>query len=582
MTRSHTPSTHLCLTALLALAAGCQGATAPAPAPPAALAPLLGPGVPAPALDEHALEPAVPWEVVRPHPPEVQAKIMERWAAHRGDRDTGITTVYLVFDGITITRGNDSNALTNTSWIPPSTVAMPAFDASYWSSDGTRAQVIQKIVDRLGQVYAGYHIQFVTSRPSSGNYMMTVMGGTAATIGQQYGVLGVSPLDCQPGEILNPNPVDINFICTDDIGGTFNMSLWDVVYTTAHEIAHTFGLAHINRQQDIMYWATAGGATLTWGAASTRAGESNCSTNNYQDDALYLTKSIGGSSGTHETTPPTVAITSPANNSTTGGTAFDVTVTASDASGIKYVDLYLDGTLDNRIAGNGPWVFGLLGVPAGAHQLQAKAADWWDNVGTSSVITVTVPGGPVLGCQVDADCGANRRCVSNTCVDAPPPLTGGIGADCQANTDCASGVCVSDVQNYCTQPCNDAQGITCPSGYDCQNGFCIADGIPPGATGSPCSGNTDCRTGLCADAGPNGFCTEVCQPSGAACPNRGECVDSGDHATFICGPTPSDVPPANGGGASGGCAAAPRSPPAGVPLAAVALILALRRRRRGG
>ncbi|HEY3353340.1 MAG TPA: Ig-like domain-containing protein [Polyangia bacterium] len=587
MTRSpHTPLSLLPLVVLslaLGLAAGCEG-LAERPAAPAEvtlLAPDL-PGVPAPVTDDHGLHDlAHPWEVVLPYPDDVLAKVLARWEAHRGERDTGTTVVYLVFDGITIYKGQDSNATTNTSWIPPSTVTIPAFNAAHWSSQGTRQQVIDKIVSWLGQVYNGYNIQFVTTRPSSGNYSMTVMGGTAAGIGQEYGVLGVSPLDCAPGEYLNLNPIDINFICTDDLGGTFNMSLMDVVYTTAHECGHTFGLAHINRPQDIMYWATSGNQSLTWGAASTRAGESNCSNNNYQSDPVYLSRAIGGSGIGQETTPPTVAITAPANGATLPSGVFDVTCTASDASGVKSVDLYYDGTKLNSLS-VAPYTFGLMGILPGTHQLQAKATDWFGNVGSSSVINITVAGvPPPPDCYVDADCGAGKKCQSSHCVDGPPPaLRGTIGADCAVNADCQSGVCVPGMQNYCTQACNESAGSYCPAGYSCLDGFCLADGIPPGATGAPCTQNTDCRAGLCADAGHDGYCTQICQSGGAACPNRGQCIDSGDGATFICDRTPSDQPPVPPGGSSSGCAAAPAGAEGALAaLLPLALMLGFRRRR---
>jgi uncharacterized protein (TIGR03382 family) len=457
---------------------------------------------------------------------------------------------------------------------------------------------------------------------------MTVIGGTAALIGQQYGVLGVSPMDCcgtAQGcgpDTMNLNAADINFICTEDIAN-FGMNLWDLVFTIAHEDGHTFGLAHNNRNQDIMYWAESGGETaggLTWGAGTTRSGEQNCSANNYQDDCIDLTKAIGGGCPGHETTPPTVTITSPANNATLPAGPVAVTVDASDASGVVKVEMYVDTALKSTLVAS-PWSFDLLGVSAGAHQLVAKATDLYGTVGTSAAVTVTVSA-PQPQCTVDADCGPGKRCVTGTCVAAPQCVadadcganqwcvnnkcvapscvadsdcpngltcvantcqssqpTGAVfGADCDLNTDCQSGMCVSGTQHYCTQTCNPAS--PCPTGYSCQSDVCIADGIPPGATGSPCTKNSDCRTGICVDGSGDGYCTEVCHTGGPACPNGGDCAVAGDGATYLCGPTPVVVTPS--GNTSGGCAAAPVGP---APIAgAVALLglLGLARRRRSG
>ena len=142
-------------------------------------------------------------------------------------------------------------------------------------------------------------------------------------------------------------------------------------------------------------------------------------------------------------------------------------------------------------------------------------------------------------------------------------------------------------QNYCTQECNAAQGITCPSGYICsvQDGVCLsATPIPPGATGAPCTQHVQCRSQICVDGANNGYCTAVCQPSGTPCPNGSHCVDSGDHATYVCDRPPTGTTGDGGttgdNSTSGGCAAAAGA--AGSPLAGLvlALLLGAPRRRR--
>ncbi|MBI5481134.1 MAG: Ig-like domain-containing protein [Deltaproteobacteria bacterium] len=544
------------------------------------------PGLPDVAVSSVPLRPyqvpTAPWEVVLRYPPEVEATIRARWESRHRYRDGGTTVVFLNFDGQAIRYSSyDSNATTNTSWIPGHNVTIPAFNAAHWGSN--RDTVINAVVSNLQQVYAGYNVAFTRTRPTSGDYMMTMIGGSAALIGMEQGVLGVSPLDCAPGEQLNLNPLDVNFICSEDMAA-YGMSLWDLVYTIAHENAHTYGLAHINRQNDIMFWAETGQGGLTWGAATTRSGESNCSTNNYQDDKLYLTKAIGGGGVNPETTPPTVTITSPANGSTQPS-YFKVTVTATDASGITTVEMYKDGALVDSIWTT-PYEFTLYQLSDGQHQLWAKASDPYGNVGTSATVTVTVGSTPPPPtCTTDAQCGSNRKCQNGNCIDLPPAPTGGaLGAACSRNEDCNSTWCIFAEQSYCTQACNEAQNLYCPVGYYCSaDGFCLSSTpIPPGATGAPCTENIHCRSSICVDGQNNGFCTAVCQPNGNPCPNDSKCIDSGDGQTFIC-----DRPPARGDGGtnevggSGGCATAPAGPGAGLGTLALLLLLGATRRRRG-
>jgi uncharacterized protein (TIGR03382 family) len=231
-----------------------------------------------------------------------------------------------------------------------------------------------------------------------------------------------------------------------------------------------------------------------------------------------------------------------------------------------------------------PYQFTLLGLLAGTYQLQAKASDLYDNIGTSAVVTVTVPGAQPTGCQTDAQCAANQKCQNGSCVNLPPtPVGGALGADCQNNADCQSGWCILGSQNYCTQACNPAQNVYCPVGYDCSpDGFCLSSTpIPPGAVGAPCTQNAQCRTSICASGENNGYCTSVCQQGGTACPNQAQCINSGDGQTFIC-----DRPPtADGGtnhdnGASGGCSAAHARGMAVFAPLALFVLLGVRRRRR--
>ncbi|HEX8434861.1 PHB depolymerase family esterase [Archangium sp.] len=103
--------------------------------------------------------------------------------------------------------------------------------------------------------------------------------------------------------------------------------------------------------------------------------------------------SVGPPSASADTTPPSVNVTAPANAGTVSGTV-DVTASASDASGVKKVEFYLDGVLASTVTA-APYVFtwNTAGVSNGSHALMAKAYDAANNVGTDNDTTVTVSNG---------------------------------------------------------------------------------------------------------------------------------------------------------------------------------------------
>jgi chitodextrinase len=100
----------------------------------------------------------------------------------------------------------------------------------------------------------------------------------------------------------------------------------------------------------------------------------------------------GGGTYTIDTTPPTVSVTAPANNSTVAlGTTPTLSATATDASStVTKVEFYVDGALFNTDTTSPYSATWTTGVTAGAHTIQAKAYDTFNNVATSSLVNVTV------------------------------------------------------------------------------------------------------------------------------------------------------------------------------------------------
>ncbi|WP_375756374.1 Ig-like domain-containing protein [Corallococcus exercitus] len=98
-----------------------------------------------------------------------------------------------------------------------------------------------------------------------------------------------------------------------------------------------------------------------------------------------------------DTTPPTVALTSPTAGSTVRG-RLGVQTSAQDAGGVKKVELYVDGVLAGNSTGSSPYpttfntsvTWDSQTVADGSHTLTIKAYDGTDNTTLSTAIPVTV------------------------------------------------------------------------------------------------------------------------------------------------------------------------------------------------
>lgn len=101
-------------------------------------------------------------------------------------------SVYLNFDGVTLNRATASDATQNqAAWMNKATGTAPAFRVGV----GTRAADITAITNGITSALAAVPVTVVTTRPTTGPYMMVVFGGTAAQIGSNFGV-AVQKLDC--------------------------------------------------------------------------------------------------------------------------------------------------------------------------------------------------------------------------------------------------------------------------------------------------------------------------------------------------------------------------------------------------
>lgn len=169
-------------------------------------------------------------------------------------------TVYLALDGLTVRKGTRAldNSKTNRSDLLDLDVAtLPPLSARTW--DKSEAQARSELVSLLEDRFAPWQVRFVTTRPTSGDYTTLVFGGKSADIGLVRVLAGYAPLD-----IGNVNPNDVAFVFSEQIGD-FGYPFQTVADAAAHELAHSLGLRHIQRDGDVMA-ANACACQTSWGA----------------------------------------------------------------------------------------------------------------------------------------------------------------------------------------------------------------------------------------------------------------------------------------------------------------------------
>jgi Domain of unknown function (DUF4082)/Bacterial Ig-like domain/Bacterial Ig domain len=105
-----------------------------------------------------------------------------------------------------------------------------------------------------------------------------------------------------------------------------------------------------------------------------------------------------------DVTPPTVAMTAPANGATVSGTTATVSATASDNIGVVGVQFLLDGVATGPEVTTPPYavIWNTTAVGNGPHTIAATARDAAGNTATSSVVTVTVANTGLATLVIDA------------------------------------------------------------------------------------------------------------------------------------------------------------------------------------
>jgi hypothetical protein len=373
--------------------------------------------------------------------------------------------------GCTLHPGNN-NSTTDTSSIPNGTAQISEYM-------GTDAQWNQ-IVSCVKATYAPFNVQIVTTRPTSGNYHMAIVAGYASEVGEQQGVLGVSPFTCD----YIPNSISFSFANEEPT------NIDDICWTVSQETAHSWGLDHKFDNRDPMTYLETGPSVKSFQNSAGSCGEYQARqcTCSYQGTGMSAMNSYAlimatfGSSAP-DTTNPTVKITTPTSGSVVMP-GFGVTVDANDDVAVDHVTLKVDGQTIGTLS-QAPWQWTTPTTLSGStHHIEADAYDLAGNM-ASATSDVSFP----AACHADGDCMSGQVCNGGMC-EAGPGTQGGLGSTCTMNSDCASNSCANDGQghSYCVSAC-DLSANSCPNNFSCVdtgggNGVCWPGGNDNGGGGS--------------------------------------------------------------------------------------------------
>ncbi|MCB9554809.1 MAG: matrixin family metalloprotease [Deltaproteobacteria bacterium] len=378
--------------------------------------------------------------------------------------------VFLNFDGAKLTRGASDSVANSSGLLIGASLDYPALNFARF---GDRAKAEKEIIDELKILFGDFAIEFVTERPSEGEYTMMMVGGTGQGIQQnsQF-TAGVAPLDCD-----NSNKKDIGVVFGDKLASTKKIAL-----VIAHEFGHTVGLGHVTEKKGIMYPGL-NDETCCW-VTSDQTNPGQCGRTQV-NEVDVLTTALGVGEG--DTVTPSVWFIRPGIG-TVVPRDIAVEIDAADDLRIHHVAIFLDGKLSAELDSR-PFLIFLKDLPAGEHTLRAEAYDFKPNTATAEI-----------SFTVDGSCAKQGSCYYGTT---------GAGGSCSAGSECTSGLCaLSSGKGKCAVGCA-ADRTFCPEGTTCTDSAgtwaCLADtsasvdqGTPGSAGGCTVAGNPQSAAALLA------------------------------------------------------------------------------------
>lgn len=287
--------------------------------------------------------------------------------------------IFVNFDGASLTGGFDDSR-NNVTQISELVGSFAAYGA------GTKRDAVMQAVRAD---WAPFNVIVTDARPASGDYTMNMTGPTNPFGG---GVLGIAPVDC--GDAQTHNNITYAF---HSEGDSFSAAV--TATTIGQEVAHSYGLEHVDEPGDIMNPYNAGGDPafldqcigIDGGGNGIVCGQQHaqyCGNGSNQNSYQELVGFFGASAP--DTGPPTVAITYPnPGDQFAPGASFEVTVDASDDKGVTKVNLYTNGASSGTDS-SPPYSWSVAMIPAGEYDFQAVAFDAANNQTMSAVVHVSV------------------------------------------------------------------------------------------------------------------------------------------------------------------------------------------------
>jgi hypothetical protein len=316
----------------------------------------------------------VPADAPKTNAPADEQSAIEPKAAMPG-------TIFVNFDGATLNSGWD-DATTNTT-------QMNEFVGTFapYGNDMTKRQAV---LEAVRQDWAEYDMTVTDVRPASGQYTMNMTGPTNPFGG---GVLGIAPVDCNDEQTHS----NITF-AFHSAGDQFSPAI--TATTIGQEVAHSYGLEHVDEPGDIMNPYNAGGDPIFNDACINIVQNIYCPNQHqavcgsaYQQNAHQELLNLFGPA-IADMGPPTVSISYPADGDTfEPGANFEVTVDAADDKGIDRVQLFNNGTALESDASE-PYGWGVSNIPEGEYVLHVIATDQAGNEAMSNVVTIYVGSEP--------------------------------------------------------------------------------------------------------------------------------------------------------------------------------------------
>ena len=319
--------------------------------------------------------------------------------------------IFVNFDGAMLTMGSD-DAKNNVTQIGE----LAGTFAPYGVGDKRTA-----VMQATRNDWAAYNMDVVDTRPASGEYTMNMTGPTNPFGG---GVLGIAPLDCNDAQ--THSNITYAFHSAND-----NFSAAIQATTVSQEVAHSYGLEHVDEPGDIMNPFNAGGdasfidscipiVTNGQGIACVQQHAAHCSGGTAQNAHLELLDLFGAA--VPDTAAPVVAITSPSDGDVfEPGSSFEILVTASDDVSVQEVELFNNGTPVQTDASE-PYGWEVDNIPEGDYELFVIARDAAGNETTSESVNIVVGTAPSGGSDSAGGSGSDSG-------DDDGDPDGGDGAD---------------------------------------------------------------------------------------------------------------------------------------------------------